>query len=262
LVRWKTSMLKPGCWVVVTICEWGFGCSWREMRLRLRWRGCTDEPRPVPCTRRGYLCVRRNGIRGQRQRSLEGRLSEHFVDYGHGLMSRLATSGKPSRPGSTRSLTEVATCVLETSARRHHMEPMTGIEPRVFSLGRVRGHDDSHCRPEAELRPDVPFTTYSSVIGSCPVVAAHQVLSMTHRDPLLPIDAARDPTGDRHYTSGEYELKPVVPATGESRQGLRRLRQWRVVGDDVPDEVLAMGGSVLRRSRSHIWLVPRGTRPI
>ena len=42
--------------------------------------------------------------------------------------------------------------------------------------------------------------------------------------------------------SGEHELEPVVPAAGQSNQGVRRLRQRRVVGDDVLGDVLAVGG--------------------
>src|SRR5437763_407268 len=58
-------------------------------------------------------------------------------------------------------------------------------------------------------------------------------MSTNENSPLSHVTRAR---------SGEYKLKPVVPATGQSSQGLRRLRQWRVVGDDVPGDVLAMGG--------------------
>ena len=42
--------------------------------------------------------------------------------------------------------------------------------------------------------------------------------------------------------SGKHNLKAVVPATGQSNQGLRRRGQGRVVGDDMPDDVLTIGG--------------------
>src|SRR4051812_43594412 len=45
-----------------------------------------------------------------------------------------------------------------------------------------------------------------------------------------------------HVRSGKYNLKGVVPVTGQSNQSLRRRGQGRVVGDDMPDDVPTIGG--------------------
>ena len=52
-----------------------------------------------------------------------------------------------------------------------------------------------------------------------------------------------------------------MPAAGQSHQGLWRLRQWCVVGDDVRGDVLPLGGKKRQRLAAETIAVPQMAGP-